>query len=200
MVNFIPLVPESPAFERVIDCYRDVWASAGEGEARTSVAERFSAHATYPGYRGVVALATDPDELAAAGVEGEDEAVLGYCYGYASRPDQYYHGLLRESLPVEEGDRWLADCFEFVELGVHVGARERGLGSTLHDALLDGVENATSLLTTGVENDPARRFYERRGWDVVHEPFESDDGRPYVVMGRSLGQDAGAAGSDRGRV
>lgn len=175
MTDIIPLAPRMAAFEEAVDCYCDVWRDGPGGYGdRSTAASVFERHARYPGYRAYVAV---------------DDRVLGYAYGYESRPGQYYHDALREALPDDAGDRWLRDCFEFVELGVAEPARRAGIGSRLHDALLEGVPQRRSVLTTGVDNEPARQLYEKRKWRVVHEPFTLDDSREMVVMGLELDDD-----------
>ena len=57
--------------------------------------------------------------------------MIGFAYGYASLPGQYYHELLARAFDREECDKWLRDCFEFVELAVHPSFRKQGLGRML---------------------------------------------------------------------
>ncbi|MFD1514648.1 GNAT family N-acetyltransferase [Halomarina rubra] len=163
-MELLSLVPNTPAFDGAVDCYRRIWDRDG------TVA--FRKHAEFPGYRGFVAV--------------EDGAVVGYVYGYTSEPGQYYHEALRAVLPPSTYARWLDDCFELVELGVAPEARGRGLGGRLHDCLLQGLPHATSVLTTGVDNEAARELYERRDWEAVFEPFDPEGGEPMVVYGRAL--------------
>jgi hypothetical protein len=47
------------------------------------------------------------------------------------------------------------------------------------------VATVTAVLTTEVDNHPARAFYEQRGWSVVHEPFRVAD-TEMAVYGRRL--------------
>lgn len=174
-MELLSLVPNTPAFDGAVECYRRVWNRDG------SVA--FRKHANYPGYRGFVAV--------------EDGTVLGYAYGYTTEPGQYYHEALRAVLPASTYHGWLADCFELVELGVTPDARGRGIGSTLHDSLLTGLPHARSVLTTGVDNDAARRLYETRGWEALFEPFDPEGGDPMVVYGKTLDPErADAVGDD----
>ena len=174
-----PLVPDTPAFDEAAECYRRIWGRDGRAA--------FREHAEYPGYRGVVAV--------------EEGSAVGYAYGYTTEPGQYYHEALRAVLPRSTYGRWLADCFELVELGVVPAARGRGLGGRLHDVLLDGLPHATSVLTTGVDNHPARALYEGRGWQALFEPFDPEGSKPMVVYGlaRSPLASEVAAGEHRSR-
>lgn len=174
-----PLAPDTAAFDGAVECYRRIWGRDGQAT--------FREHAEYPGYRGVVAV--------------EEGAVVGYAYGYTTEPGQYYHEALRAVLPRSTYGRWLADCFELVELGVVSEARGRGLGGRLHDALLRGLPHATSVLTTGVDNEPARTLYESRGWEALFEPFDPEGGEPMVVYGLARSPRASdAAGERRSRT
>lgn len=175
MTDIIPLSPQMAAFDGAVDCYCDVWRDGPGGYGdRSTAANVFERHASYPGYRGYVAV---------------DDRIVGYAYGYESRPGQYYHDALRDSLPDDVGERWLRDCFEFVELGVAEHVRRRGIGTRLHDTLLEGVPQRRSILTTGVENEPAQHLYGKRGWRIIHAPFSLEGSRDMVVMGLKLADD-----------
>lgn len=191
-MNLLPLVPDTTAFERAVDCYWEVFGGSTHGRPdRETAATMFRRHADYPGYRGLVA--------ATGTAVTSPGSVLGYTYGYASRPGQYYRGELAAALTPEQAERWLSDCFEFVELGVAAHARRRGVGGVLHDALLSDVRQATSVLTTGVDNGAARSLYAGRGWVPVHEPFSVQGGPSMVVLGLDLGGVSSSEGSS-GRV
>lgn len=169
------LTPDAALLDAAVECYR---AAHGTPDPRPAVAARFERHATYPGWRGHVALA----DFDADGTS----RVVGYVYGYSSAPDQQYHRTLRDALPARTYDRWLTDCFEVVELGVHPAYRRQGLATRLHDAVLDGVPHRTAVLTTGVDNAPAQALYDRLGWVLVWEPFVPDRGPEMVVLGKDL--------------
>ncbi|WP_224333966.1 GNAT family N-acetyltransferase [Haloprofundus halobius] len=173
MTDLIPLSRRSPALDAAVSLYWDLYGEAERGwGSRAEAATQFERHAEYPGYRGFAAV--------------EDDEVLGFVYGYTSAPGQFYHDQLATALGPERTERWLRNCFEFVELAVAEDARRRGLGTSLHDSVLDGLSHETSVLTTGVDNDPARALYEREGWQTVHDAFELNEGNPMVVMAREL--------------
>jgi GNAT superfamily N-acetyltransferase len=178
-MEFLPLVPGTPAFEGAVDCYWDIFGDAPAGRrSRETVGAVFRSHADFPGFEGLVA--------ATGGSVRSPGSVLGYAYGYGSRPEQYYREVLADALPAAQADRWLADCFEFVELGVAPDYRRHGLGGRLHDALLENRPEATSVLTTGVDNEAARSLYVDRGWEAVLEPISVRGGPRMVVMAREL--------------
>lgn len=77
--------------------------------------------------------------------------------------------------------------FEFVEIAVHPQYRNEGLGTKLHNELLEGIPNRTSVLTTQKNNEKARSLYGKLDWVNVLEPFHpSKDDVPYVIMGKVL--------------
>jgi ribosomal protein S18 acetylase RimI-like enzyme len=153
--------------EAVVALYHQVWPSRD-----IAFAERLNRQSLYPGFRGYVLL--------------EDEQLLGFCYGYHSRPGQYYHGLLEAGLGPVSSMRWLNDCFEVVELAIAPEMRRQGFATLLLESVLYGVPHHTAVLTTQVDNVPARSLYVRLGWRVLLEPFYPNTSEPYVIMGKRL--------------
>ncbi|MBY0097940.1 GNAT family N-acetyltransferase [Mesobacillus maritimus] len=146
--------------------YRKVWDY--------SIKERLIKHSSYPGFRGFVCLS-------------DNEDILGFTYGYSSLPGQYYHDILVKELDSTAYELWLKDCFELVELVVHPSYRNQGYAKGLVTELLKDVQNKTTVLTTQVSNHSARRLYQGLGWADVKEPFfPSNEGTPYVIMGKVL--------------
>lgn len=142
-------------------------------------AARFTAalgrHTTRRDFRFFAATAPDTGRL------------LGFIYGYSGEPGQWFHDLLRATLPPELVARWVADSFELVEFGVLPDAQRQGFGGRLHDALLASVANRTAILTTRRGDTAARRLYLRRGWrEVCAEYHFPDNARPYAILGRDL--------------
>ncbi|RFB19322.1 GNAT family N-acetyltransferase [Bacillus sp. HNG] len=146
--------------------YREVW--------NQSIIERLKKHINYDGFRGYL-------------MKSDDEGIIGFSYGYISRSGQYYHDILANELGPIAYEKWLEDCFEFVELAVHPTHRNQGYGTILIHELLKEVTNKTTVLTTQVNNRSARSLYQRLGWVVVKEPFiPSKNDSPYVIMGKAL--------------
>ncbi|KKZ92821.1 GNAT family N-acetyltransferase [Bacillus wiedmannii] len=136
--------------------------------------ERIRRHIGYTDFKGIVAI-------------NDENEVIGFTYGYRSLEGQYYNQLMREVLNREQVDQWLEDCFEFVELAVDPQYQNEGLGTKLHNELLEGISNRTSVLTTQINNEKARSLYERLDWVDVLEPFHpSKNDVPYVIMGKIL--------------
>ncbi|MGE7881448.1 GNAT family N-acetyltransferase [Bacillus sp. NPDC094077] len=140
----------------------------------TEMIERIKRHIEYTDFKGIVVI-------------NDENEVVGFTYGYCSLEGQHYNQLMREALNLEQVDQWLQDCFEFVELAVHPQYRNEGLGTKLHNELLEGISNGTSVLTTQIDNEKARSLYERLDWVNVLEPFHpSKNDVPYVIMGKVL--------------
>ncbi|WP_224268150.1 GNAT family N-acetyltransferase [Haloprofundus salinisoli] len=187
MPDLIPLFRRSPALDAAVSLYWELYSDSERGwESRAEAATQFERHAEYPGYRGFAAV--------------EDHEVLGFVYGYTSEPGQFYHDQLATALGPERTERWLRNCFEFVELAVAGDARQRGLGTNLHDTVLGGLSHETSVLTTGVDNEPAQRLYEREGWETVHDSFELNDDNPMIVMARDLQTDDASSPTETAEV
>ena len=152
--------------ETIDDLYRQIW--------NQSIIERLKKHLNYDGFRGYI-------------MKSDAEKILGFSYGYSSRPGQYYHQLLSNELGPMKYEKWLEDCFEFVELAVHPAYRNQGYGKMLIRELLKELTNKTTLLTTQVNNRSARNLYKGLGWIVVKEPFlPIKNDSPYVIMGKVL--------------
>lgn len=142
---------EAPgAAKRVWRVYKHVFGDISDaGQWRD---ELFLPHAERDDYRLV--LAEDGGDL------------IGFAWGYRGRRGQFWSDLVAEHLP-EVADAWVGDHFEFVELGVSRDACGAGVGSRLHDALLEGVEGRCLLSTDADDSDPAARLYRRAGWQSL---------------------------------
>ncbi|WP_407058308.1 GNAT family N-acetyltransferase [Tigheibacillus jepli] len=111
-------------------------------------------HASYKGFIGVKAV-NNAGEMA------------GFAYGYTSLPGQFYRMKLEAVLTEQQRKDWLDDCFEFVELAVHPNQRKNGIGSLLHDKLMQNITHETAILTTDVNNLPAKALYRKKGWGII---------------------------------
>jgi GNAT superfamily N-acetyltransferase len=125
-----------------------------------------------------------------AAFAGDGGRMIGFAYGYSSRPGQHWHDLMRSVLGADLAAHWLNDCFELVELAVLPERQHQGIGGELHDMLLSSVVHDRALLSTlGIET-PARRLYRRRGWEEVVGGFSYPHtaGPFYTVLGLDVVQ------------
>ena len=130
-------------------CYDAVFGDvADEATWRADLVGR---HAAREGFR-----------LAAA--RTDDGTVVGFAWGYVGRRGQYWADLVHEALPADVADVWVGGHFELVELAVLETHRRTGLGRTLHDRVLDGVDRRCLLGTSADDSDPAVRLYRSCGW------------------------------------
>lgn len=110
MVRVLKIDFDEELLDTIDALYCQVW--------NQSIKERLIKHLKYEGFRGYVVLS-------------EEEEILGFSYGYSSLSGQYYHDLLSKELGTKEYEKWLKDCFEFVELAVHPLHRNQGFGKLL---------------------------------------------------------------------
>jgi len=105
--------------------------------------------------------------------------LIGFAWGYTGQSGQWWADQVAEALG-ERAEQWVGGHFELVELGVAPTARGLRLGSRLHDLMLDGLPHDRFLLSTSPDpDDPGRRLYHRRGWQVLADlPWGQ------VLMGR----------------
>lgn len=168
MVKVLELA-SNELLQQVSALYQMVWKNDDN-----SIKESIQKHRSYEGVRGFVVLS-------------EEDNVIGFSYGYTSLPGQFYHELLAKEFNSEECQKWLSNCFEYVELVVHPSYRKQGMGKKLITKLLENVENETAILTTQVDNTPARSLYEALHWEVIKDSFyPSDSKQRYVIMGKEI--------------
>lgn len=141
------------------------------------------AHTRRPAFRAVVALG-DGDGLGAPG------ELLGFGYGYAAAPGQWWHDQVRAAIPAAHRAEWLTDCFEVVELHVRPPAQGHGLGASQLRALLAMTPAQTTLLSTPEADEQASRawrLYRRFEFvDVLRHFYFPGDERPFAILGRHL--------------
>lgn len=112
---------------------------------------------------------------------------LGFGYGYTSRSGQWWHDQVMRKLDTETAGKWLGNAFEIVELAVRPALQGRGIGGCLHDALLEGLEQRTAVLSTLDADTRGFRLYRSRGWVVLRSGFYfSGVTAPYLIMGLRL--------------
>ncbi|MYL32421.1 GNAT family N-acetyltransferase [Pontibacillus yanchengensis] len=166
LITYEPLEMKQEELEHIVSIY-----SISHSKCNYQVRERFEKHSSYPGYVGLRAIC--------------DEEIVGFAYGYTSLNDPFYYSHVAQLLSDDEKDRWLTNCFEFVELAVLPNYSGQGIASTLEKRLLDKSFHDTSIFITGVENVQARTLYTNLGWEPVKEgPLV--DGEHMIIMGKQL--------------
>jgi ribosomal protein S18 acetylase RimI-like enzyme len=158
----------------------EVWASAHDlargSPTRSEFGRtRLKRHAARRDFRFLAALT------------GQDELV-GFVYGYTGAPGQWWYDRVARGLDRTARRRWLdPGHFEFTELAVRPDAQGRGIGSQLHDAVLEDLPHARAMLSALADNDRVVAFYRRRGWELVLPRLRFEPGRPeFAIMGKEL--------------
>jgi ribosomal protein S18 acetylase RimI-like enzyme len=147
----------------------EIWPDA----SRARVDEILPRHVARDGFRFLGAFA--------------ERRLVGFVYGYRGGPGQWWHDRVASALGPEGEQRWLVrGHLEFTELHVRPEFRRRGIGGSLHDALLEGVDAPTAVLSTQTDNEPAIALYAGRGWQVIVPYLDFGSGRPFLIMGRDL--------------
>lgn len=180
--------PDVPGLRReIVDVYEAAWASTPFALTRSQVRDFAAIIDRHLGRRHFRLKAARD----AAG------RMAGFAYGYTSEPGGWWRDIVTDALDRKLVETWFTDCFEFVELAVRPSAQRRGVGGTLHDALLEGLPHRTSVLSTQSSNEAALRLYAGRGWTVLEEAFMFPNRHyPYTIMGLDL-TTAGAPSTPR---
>lgn len=117
-----------------------------------------------------------------------DGSLVGFGYGYTSRPGQWWHDLVRRALPEQAiANGWLADAFELSELHVDPAWQGRGLGRELLLQLADAIPHTAILLSTPDAETRAFRLYHGLGFVDLRRRYRfPGDDRPFAVLGARL--------------
>jgi len=154
------LTPEQIAANRhaILGVYRAAFAAPpyNEGVAElTRFAESLAKHAGRDGFRCVVAR------------EASTGQIVGFAYGFASKPGRWWHDTIAEQFTAEQAQEWLSDAFELVELAVTPVMQGYGIGGRLHDALIADLRQRTAVLSTYQGDTNAMQLYRKRGWAIL---------------------------------
>src|SRR5579863_9317193 len=159
-----PFDAKSPYLDDAVWIYMETWPADSE-----QVRSFISHYAGYPDFRGQVAPIEDK--------------VIGMGFGVRSFPGNWWHDRVAAKLGADSPA--LQDAWVLVDLAVLEIYRGEGIGSALHNALLQNQPCPRALLSTEVKNSGARRFYERHGWHYLLTDYVFREGdEPFVVLSR----------------
>ena len=158
----------------------EVWANA-HGLVRASAtrrefgADRVPRHAGREGFRFF-------------GAFGPPARLLGFVYGYTGAPGQWWYDKVAAALDAPDRTAWVEEPhFELTEIAVDPEHQGRGIGSALHDVVLEGLPYARALLSALADNERVIRFYRERGWHVLLPKLRFEQGRPFfAILGKEL--------------
>jgi GNAT superfamily N-acetyltransferase len=166
--------------DQIVTIYRDAFSAPpyyrGEEEV-LDFARSLPQVVEREGFRFIVAVEETTDEI------------VGFAYGYANTPGQWWHKEVAKAAEPEIVAKWLLGSFRLVEIAVTPRAQGQGVGGLLHDHLLSGLPYRKAVLSTVAAETNAHWMYQKRGWVVLlEEIFFPGVGRPYRIMGLELGK------------
>lgn len=143
-----------------------VYAEYAGGSAR-SHRSFFMDHVQRPDYVGFVAR--------------HKGKVIGMTFGEASLRGQWWHDVVAKHVGINCAA--LQEAWVLTQLNVLRDYRNHGIGAQLHDAIVAQQPHHQLLLSTQQSNRAAQRFYQRRGWVVLHPGIVFSRGdEPYMIM------------------
>lgn len=117
----------------------------------------------------------------------DDDTLVGFGYGYTTKPGQWWHDLVRRALDPAAAREWLVDAFELSELHVLPEYQGIGIGRQLLSSLAAGIPHSAMLLSTPDADTRAFRLYRDTGFvDLARNYLFPGDARPFAVLGARL--------------
>ena len=164
--------------DQLVTIYRDAFSISPYCKDEAEVgdfAQSLPRHVDKEGFRIVVAL------------EDQTEHIVGFAYGYANTPDQWWYEEVAKAVQPWIVTEWLAGSFRLVEMAVTPETQGQGIGGLLHDHLLRGLSYHKAVLSTMAAETNAYRMYHKRGWRVLlDDSLFSGVARSYRIMGLEL--------------
>jgi ribosomal protein S18 acetylase RimI-like enzyme len=116
-----------------------------------------------------------------------DGTLVGFGYGYTSRPGQWWHDLVRKALDPAAAQTWLTDAFELSELHVEPDWQGHRIGRDVLVQLAASLPHPVMLLSTPDADTRAFRMYRRLGFTDLRRDYHfPGDDRPFAVLGARL--------------
>ncbi len=144
----------------------EVYASTWDFDLENAI-DAINQYTQLPGFIGLVAES--------------DQTVLAMGFGIKSQPGFWWHDIVSQELGAAHPA--LQDAWLLLELCVLHTYRNQEIGGLLHDRLLHDQDYSRALLSTRMENNGARRFYERKGWTYLKTEMVFGAGQPqYAIM------------------
>jgi ribosomal protein S18 acetylase RimI-like enzyme len=127
------------------------------------------------------------DGFACRAAVDEHGKLLGFGYGYTSKPGQWWHDLVRRAVSRETAREWLTDGFELSEFHVLPEYQGLGIGRQLIVSLARDIAHHAMLLSTPDADTRAFRLYRDLGFeDLARNYLFPGDARPFAVLGARL--------------
>ena len=117
----------------------------------------------------------------------DDDTLVGFGYGYTTKPGQWWHDLVRRAVDRDAAQEWLGDAFELSELHVLPEYQGCGIGRRVLVALAERLPHTAMLLSTPDADTRAFRLYRDTGFvDLARNYLFPGDARPFAVLGAWL--------------
>lgn len=127
------------------------------------------------------------DGFASRAAIDQDGRLVGFGYGYTTKPGQWWHDLVRRAMDRDAAAEWLTDAFELSELHVLPDHQGIGIGRRLLMSLAAGIPHEVMLLSTPDTDTRAFRLYRDVGFtDIARNYMFPGDVRPFAVLGSRL--------------
>lgn len=111
--------------------------------------------------------------------------IVGFAMGTASNRGQWWHNKVAKNIGINHPA--LDNAWVLVELAVLAEYRHQTIATVLHEHILNKQPYANVLLSTQVDNIPARRFYEKHAWNYLHDAMVFNKSREhYCIMHKEI--------------
>ncbi|HEX5172997.1 MAG TPA: GNAT family N-acetyltransferase [Gaiellaceae bacterium] len=163
----------------------EIWPDGG-GHKR--IEQPLTRHAARKGFRMTIAQ--------------EDEQLIGFAYGHVGSPGEWWHDSIEAAMTLAQRQTWLAPGhFELLELHLRPDCRRRGIGSALHDAVLEELTSQTVVASIRTNNTAALGLAGSKGYQVVLSDFRFARGdAPYCILGLARRSSKGGVTKPRRRL
>jgi len=166
--------------DQIVTIYRDAFGAPPHRKREEEVADfaqSLPQRVNREGFRMVVAL------------EGKPDQIVGFAYGYANTPDQWWHAEVAKAVHPSLVTEWLMNSFRLVEIAVAPEVQGHGVGGLLHDHLVSGLPYRKAVLSTLAAETNAYWMYRKRRWVVLLEEILFPSvAKPYRIMGLELSE------------
>lgn len=164
IVETLKELPDEPSMDACAEAYLGAFAEPpyreGQGDA-VRLRERITDYSARDGFRVVTAY-------------GEDRTPVAFGLSVTAYPGDWWRDRVADCLDPEQTEMWLRNPItEVVHVAVVPGARRRGLGSIVLEALIDDTGNNVAMLSCHPEAHAAQQLYLNQGWRTLTTDFRT---------------------------